>query len=85
MNKFWYDVFVELPIEFEDSDGRMHPKGRRYTDCKTYDEIVKRIRRDGAALEQAFIVFYDKPKDEAVDITWKIKSMLQEETKKRST
>ena len=54
----------------------MHPKGRRYTDCNTYEEIAEKIKEDHATLDQAFIVFYNQPKEESIDITWKVRTLL---------
>jgi hypothetical protein len=73
---FWYHAFAELPIEIEDEDGGLHPKGREYKNCESIEEIAEKIKGDHALLDQAFVVFYDKPKNESIDITWKVRALL---------
>jgi len=73
---FWYHAYAELPIEIEDEEGRLQPKGREYKDCNSIEEIAEKIKEDHAILDQAFVVFYNQPKDEAIDITWKVRTLL---------
>ena len=73
----WYEILAELSCETEYGDtGIVDGKGKMYKG-DNLDELIDEIILDRALIIDALQIYYDRPKKEAVSITWKIIDLIQ--------
>ena len=74
---YWYEILAELSCETEYGDtGIVDGKGRTYKG-DNLDELIDQIILDRVLIIDAFQIYYNRPKKEAVSITWKIIDLIQ--------